>query len=633
MLIQIIPARRMPLFLTYLDYLAPKKLASDIKIGQLVKIPFRGKDHFGIVNAINLINNLSKQEKTKLKEIKEIIFKKPTLSKEQINFLQSIADFYHVSLGFLIKTNLLPLQKRKLSKTILEQIKFKIKIRKASKPVFYTYVSNLEKKEYFSNHLKPGSQSLILVPEQIAIKEIANLLEKEIKEKIAIITSELSNKEMFEKWLEIYSGKKNIVIGTRRALFLPWSNLTDIFLDDEANPNYKSWEMAPRIHTRDACLSLAKHHSSQLHLLTHTPSVESYFFAKKNIYYSSNEIFKQKKFNPEQINNQIKIVDMRQERRSGNYTFISEKLNEEIKKTSDENIFIFLNRRGFANYVGCRDCGNIIKCVNCNRTMTFYQDNNTLRCHYCKISSPMRVVCQKCQGINMTMYGAGTQSVENSIKKLVGDKKQVIRIDSDSVTKIFATPSSYSTIIIGTQQAWPYVDWKKTELVIFLDADTSLFIPEYKVSENLWQLLRDAQYKMRDDAKLIIQTNHPEHLIFTSLSEPKKFYEQELKERRLLGYPPYRYLLKLTYGHANQKIAENEASNLYNTLLGLTKNKIGIKLSNPLETTPYLFGGQYRLVILAKIKYDNYRSDIKLLLSKLPSGWKVDPNPNEILQL
>ena len=179
--------------------------------------------------------------------------------------------------------------------------------------------------------------------------------------------------------------------------------------------------------------------------------------------------------------------------------------------------------------------------------------------------------------------------------------------------------------------AWPYLNWERIKLFVFLDADAPLFIPEYKVIENLWQQIRDVQYKIPEGSVSIIQTGYPEHLIFRSLYDPDLFYSEQLAERRILGYPPYKYMLKLLTGNQKSDIAEKEAEAINRDLLALTKDDSGIKILGPLETSPYYHNGQYWQVILAKIGYENYKQSTKLLLSKVPENWKIDPNPNSLL--
>lgn len=615
----------MPLSLPFLDYEVPDELKKRIKIGQLVKIPFLKSEDFGVV--MDTKSALAKNN-IKIKFIKELVFDEPILSKEQLCFLREVADFYHTSLGFLLKTNLLPLQKNKIKNLSLKKINFYDAGKKPTKPTVFTFKNIGAKAKFILDKISDcDSQILYLVPELTFIEKIQNLLSPKLLFQSTIITSELSSKELFRRWVQIWSGEKQIVIGTRRALFLPWFNLKKILLDDEANANYKSWDMAPRIHTRDAALFLSKHHSAELYLLSHTPSVETYYFAEQKIYSNSSpDII------PPIKNNPVEVIDLKTERRLGNYNFLSNYLLAEFKKTSNADIFFFINRRGTANYVGCRDCGNVKKCPNCRFSLNYHQNENILKCHYCQYSEPMQTTCSVCHGVNMAMYGTGTQLAENTIRKILGnsDKRPVIRIDSDEKNSE-RLKTEDNKIIIGTQLAWPYVDWSRIKLLAFLDADASLFIPEYKITENLWQLLRSALYNLPDGAKFIIQTNHPEHIVFKSIKDPLLFYQEQLKERQMLGYPPFKFLLKMFFGHHKKEEAEKEVIKTHRYLLNLTAANQSIKIVGPLEATPYCHEGQYWQIILAKLKYETYKQSVKLLLSNLPGNWKADPNPNSIL--
>ncbi len=624
MIIQVIPARRMPLSLPFLDYSVPEEYKSGIKTGQLIKIPFRNKEEFGVV--LNIKPQEDKAIKTK--PIQEIVFTEPILSKEQLNFLLEISEFYRVSLGFLLKTNLIPLQTRKLKSVSSATRTITPAINKPGKPQVYIHKNEEEKKEIVLKILSgQDEQCLILVPELSAVKKITDFLPENILNKSITITSESNDKEMFAKWLQIWSGEKNIIIGTRTALFLPWFNLKNIILTDEANSNYKSWDMAPRFHTRDAALFLSRHHGATLSLLSHTLSVESYYFAKNKVYNTANDL------EIKALNKTTEIVDMKSERRSGNYSLVSVDVLNELKKTKTGDVVFFLNRRGTAGYVGCQDCDNVLKCPSCKLSLTYHQNTNTLNCHFCKYSEPMPTICKKCQGVNVTTYGSGTQLAEELVKKItekINDPRQIIRVDSDE-SSLDKLDTKEDKIIIATQLAWPYLKWDKIKLLVFLDADGALFIPEYKIIENLWQQLRDAQYKLSAGAGFFIQTSYPEHLVFKSLYSPNLFYSEQLAERRVLGYPPFKFMLKLMTGNQKAGILEKEAQKTKTDLLNLTKGNSGIKILGPLETSPYYHNGQYWQVILAKISYEHYKQSAKLLLKHVPEDWKVDPNPSSLI--
>ncbi len=642
MIVQIIPAKRVPLSLPFLDYIVPEPYRDTIQIGQLVKIPFRNKEEFGVV--FNLESSAANKN-LKLKPITEIVFKKPILSKAQLNFLADISEFYHVSLGFLLKNNLIPLQKRKLQKLQSENSSPDTSLtlftkQTRHKPELFVYNNAEEKTNVILEKLKHAdSQILFLVPELKSVEKIKAILPNNILKKTTVITSELNEKELFTRWLEIWRGEKNIIIGTRAALFLPWFNLQHIILDDEGNSNYKSWDMAPRLHTRDAALFLSTSHGAELTLLSHTPTVETLFFAQKKVYAGGH-------IDVKPIRKEIQIVDMRAQRRLKNFSLMSHDLLEAFQKIKTGDIFLFINRRGTLSYVGCQDCGNVLKCPNCHFSLTYHQDTGRLSCHFCQYSEHMSLECKKCQGTNINMFGAGTQLAEELIKKIVpkNDTRPIIRIDSDETDlkklDTEADPGTRSAgaaqygagkIIIGTQLAWTRLDWSKIKLLAFLDADSSLFIPEYKISENLWQQLRDAQFNLPADSQLVVQTSHPEHLVFTSLFDPQAFYAQQFEERQVLGYPPFKFLVKITNGNSKEQILKAETAKVMAQLAHLTKNSADITIMGPWETSPYRHNGQYSQLLLAKIKYNNYKKNTKLLLSHIPDNWKIDPNPNSIL--
>ncbi|TSC84858.1 MAG: Primosomal protein N [Parcubacteria group bacterium Gr01-1014_13] len=623
MIAQVIPARRMPLSLPFLDYSVPEEDKTKIKIGQLVKIPFRNKEEFGVILNIKSSGALN----IKTKPIKEIIFSEPILSKEQLNFLIDISEFYHVSLGFLLKGNLLPLQIRKLQKVFSSERLGAPHTNKPAKPQVFIHKNEEEKKDFILDKIKTGGQSLILVPELTAIAKITNLLPSNILDRSVTITSELKTKELFAKWLQIWSGEKDIIIGTRTALFLPWFNLKNIILTDEGNPNYKSWDMAPRFHTRDAALFLSKHHRAELSILSHTLSVESYYFAKNKVYNTTDDL------QIKSLNKTTEIVDMKSQWRGGNRSMMSTDVLEEFKKIKTGDVVFFLNRRGTASYVGCADCGNVLRCPHCKLSLTYHQDKKILVCHYCKFSEPMPLACKNCGSVNIGTRGAGTQMAEELIKKItekITDTRPVIRLDSDE-NELGKLENKEDKVIVCTQLAWGHLPWDRIKLFVYLDADSPLFIPEYKIVENLWQQLRDVQYRLNPESSFLVQTEHPEHQVFKSLYSPDLFYSEQLAERRVLGYPPFKYMLKLLTSNPKSAILDKETAQVQAGLINLTKGVSGVRILGPLEMSPYYSGGQYRQVILAKIGYENYKQNTKLLVANVPENWKIDPNPNSLL--
>jgi primosomal protein N' len=316
MIARVIPLRRMPLRLAWLDYGISNELKTKAKPGQLVKIPLQNHVEFGMIHSL-----LDQAPTRKIKDIIEMVAERPFLNSAQLSFLE-MAAMYATPLGFLVKMSLPPLQKRKLSKIqdTYSSPNDNTLLKKSNKPKLQVY-KNTKEKSLFLNDTISSGQTLILVPELNDVNGILALISENKQSSILTVTSELTEKELFEKWIQLWRGEKTIILGTRRALFLPFTNLQTIIMDDEANPNYKSWDMAPRFHTRDAALLLSQHHQAPLHFLTHTPSVETYYFAEKNIY--SHNL-------TSNTNNKIlhlpEITNMADERRGRNYGILSDDL-------------------------------------------------------------------------------------------------------------------------------------------------------------------------------------------------------------------------------------------------------------------------------------------------------------------
>ncbi|EKD43961.1 MAG: primosomal protein N' [uncultured bacterium] len=617
MIAKVAPIRRMPQKLSELDYLLPTEMIDKIKVGHLVFIPFRNLLVYGIVTA--LINDTTASIKNKIKSIGELVWEEPAFTQPQLNFLKEISEFYSTPLGFVLQSALLPLKKTKIKKINFE-VKKEITIPERKKPELKIYKNNSEKKEIINKGISSIGQTLIIVPEVSAISEIINCLNT--KENTTIISSDLGDKELFDLWVKIRSGLAQVVVGTRRALFMPWADLRSVIVDDEANPNHKSWDMAPRLHAREAALMLAHAHGAQCILTGHTPSVESQYFARVGVYSGTNE--------PSALHsNSTVLIDMRDQRRGRNYSSISTDLEEAMTTTSGD-VFLFINRKGSSSYVGCRDCGFVSKCPTCQRGLVYHENTSTLECHFCHTKVKIFLTCPKCHGTNVAMYGVGTQLLENELKKKNFSDKTILRLDSDTID-IRNEKIEGKKIIIGTQLAWDKIDWSKITLMAFLDADSSLFIPEYKISENLWWQIRDAQFRLPDTAELIIQTGHTEHQIFSNLVQVEEYYKTELQERRLFSYPPFGYILRLYNGEKTALLSERVAQDLVTHLQALTKDQKTITISSPLPFSPTYFKGLYYYGIIVKIGFEKYKQSTKFIGHNIPEKWKFDPNPSNLL--
>lgn len=619
MIAKIIPIKRIPVSIAHLDYTVPNELISKISIGQLVEIPFRSNMIFGIVKSIetnSLINP------TKIKPLSKIIFTNPLISQKLINFFIEISEFYKTPIGFILKTSILPLQKRKLPKIENQITKInENKEIKIEKPVFHTYHSEQELKTCLKKNITDIGQTLILVPTINQIANISNTLEE--KEMITI-NGQLSDKEYFDKWCKIRSSPDIIVIGTRKALFLPWTNLTSINIIDEGNSDYKSWDMSPRIHTRDAAMILSKHTKAKINLISATPSIETYYFTKNKVYKNNGIVKNITEPSPIFINPTI-------ERRGGNFSSISTEIIEHLKNLSGDS-YLMLNRFGTANCVICNDCNFIFKCKNCKRPQTYYEKNKLLICHFCKTEQKIPMNCPNCKKSNFQFIGAGIEGIAKQLKeKLKGINKEIIICDKKNPDSLQNLNSSNDKIIIGTKFAWNQINWSKIKLFTLIDPDIAFILSEYRAIEDLWQTIRSAQEKLTKNAYYYIQTNRDDHSVFQGIYNPIDFYEKEIKERRLFNYPPHKFLLKLSLGHSNKITLEENTSKLFNQLSNLTKEMNDVIISGPITPSTQYYKKQFWTIILIKLSYQNYKKTTKNILKIVPTEWKIDPNPENIL--
>ncbi len=627
---RVIVAGRMPLSLPFFDYTIPKELENKLVVGQLVSVPFRGKENYAVIHSFPTEIPFKNGKPLPLKTLSGLVNPIPAFSTSQLDFLMELAEFYAVSPGFIIKSALFEINKK--NKNLfqnLEQIVAKQRNAEVQKPVLAVYETEAEKKALLTKNLGTAGQKLILVPEVHEIEKTARLLfGDEYLDHCTLLSSNTKPAAATKIWLTVWQGKPLTMIATRRALFLPWNNLQTIWLLDEGNSDYKSWDMAPRFETRDAVFFLSKHHLAQVHLMSHTPSVESFFFAKKQVYSFATE--KQTPFTPAKT----EIINLKDEQRGGNYGFFADETLERLRTAlTAGNVFILANHRGSVSSVVCHDCGFVPRCPACKRPYSYHEDTKELVCHFCTTHKPMILFCENCRGTNLGARGIGTQKVERELRRKFKDILETlafVRIDSDS-EEVPVFDSAKKNIIIGTERALGFIDWNSIACTLLIDPDTLLFIPEYKITERLWQTVRAIDYASRNGSPVLIQTKHPEHAVFENLRRPERFYVKELQQRKFFEYPPFSFILKLSYGHTESAKAAMEAERLFLTLERLTKDSKMCTLTHPLATMPEFYKKRYWQVLLLKVDYRSYKRTIKELLKAVPEEWKVDPNPTSLL--
>ncbi len=625
MIAKVIPIKRLPRSIAVLDYGVPQELHDHISPGQLVIIPFRKSEILGLVFSCG--KNVA--TKTGIKNIKEIIQEVPLLSAHQLRFLSEIAAEYGIGLGTIAKMMLPPLQKRKLRKIIVtnktKQQYFELE--GEEKPIYHHYQSEKDHQSLISN-ISPVKGTLILVPERQYIDTLLAYTDKKQRKNIVTWHSSLTQKQQFDAWFRVRNEENIIVIGTRGSVFLPFQHLAHIYIDYEHDEQHKHWDQAPRFHAKDICKKLSLIHNASMHLMSYSPSEESYFdIHKKNMLFGEHG---QKVLQWKNIK-QIHVVDMKREKHGKNFSPLSFKA-ETLLQESKENVFIYINRKGFATSIACKTCGEVTMCDNCHLPFVLHAKTKNIQCHYCNTQFPIPVSCSSCRSGLMQIRGFGTEHVETYVKSILlpHDKRSVVRIDS-TTTSIETLPTT-PHIIVGTDMAFPHINWERTELIVFAGIDSQLFRPEYTSTEQIWHTIQRVQYYRKKQSNFVIQTHAPEHVALRSVYEPDRLYRTDLNLRRSLLYPPYSQITRYFYGHEQAQYAKKEAMRVYNDIsAALTKEKKKIKLLYPTEMHPHYFRKKFWYTIVIKSDKILWKEHLIWINQFIPQTWKIDPNPISLL--
>ncbi|MBI2436900.1 MAG: primosomal protein N' [Candidatus Magasanikbacteria bacterium] len=636
MIVKIIPLYRLPRHIDILDYLVPRKLESILKIGQLVEIPFRQLSIFGLVFEFDASTNEDKN----LKPIIGVVNDIPFVSNEYLFLLHTLSRIYVAPIGSIAKMGLLPLQKNKLKKIELTSIR-----NSPSNPlkatIYFLYTNQTEHIQLYRN-LNNSKITLILVPEVRHIKEVVKLIPDILSETIVEWHSDLSTKEKFSRWLQIRNATKTIIIGTRATLLLPFPKLDKIIIDFEHDENHKHRDQAPRFHTKDiAPLVQQLHPNCKITLASFSPSFDSYYkITKEKLSVVNKKLGRQKllfKKKTETDKNLPIISIISQQGAYEGVRIFSSAVEAQLQKNLEEkqdDIFIFINKKGSASSVICTDCAYIELDPESGLPLIYTDHSKKLHTPYSNFSKPLPLYCPKCKSTSIKLLGTGSESVEKEIKNMLGKKSkfEVVRIDSDSQFNKKEEIHSKPHIIIGTQMAFHYIDWEKTKLIIFLDVDRQLALPEYLGTEHIWHLIAESQYRRSEQSIFYIQTRNPEHILFKSLGEPDRLYRTELGKRQKLGYPPYVQLARFFYGNYSNFTAQQAADIVFeHVALRLTKTQKNAILLGPFEMQPRFFRNKYWYGFLAKLSNETWTTDILSINQELEIGWKVDPNPISLL--
>ncbi len=400
--------------------------------------------------------------------------------------------------------------------------------------------------ELIEHTISKGQQVIVLIPEISLTLQTVSRFYVRFGERISIMNSRLSQGEKYDQYLRAKRGDVDIIIGPRSALFMPFKNLGLIIIDEEHDGAYKS-EKTPRYHARETAIQWARMQKASVVLGSATPSVDSYTKALAGEYVL-HELSRRAVCESEMPT--VKVLDLREEFRSNNKSIFSRELKEKIEERlrNREQIMLFLNRRGYAGFVSCRECGYVFKCRHCDVSLTYHK-GNLLKCHYCGYEQPMADRCPECGSKYVAAFGTGTQKVEELVRREFKEAR-VLRMDRDSTSKkdsmdkILETFSSgEADILVGTQMIVKGHDFPNVTLVGILVAHLSMFSNDYMACERTFALLTQAAGRAGRGTKageVIIQTYNPEHysIVAAAKQDYKSFYDHEIIYRKLMRYPP-----------------------------------------------------------------------------------------------
>ena len=418
--------------------------------------------------------------------------------------------------------------------------------------------------EAIAEALNMGRSSIMLVPEISLTKQIIeNFAGRFGKNNVAVLHSKLTPRERHDEWRRIRRGEAKIVIGARMAVFAPLEKIGVIVMDEEHEASYKA-DMTPKYDTVDIAMKRLVYHKGVLILGSATPSVASYFRARQGIY---KLITLTERYNRTPLP-MISVADMRKELKEGNTTIFSRELyssmEEELK--SGGQVILLQNRRGYSNFVSCRECGKAMKCPKCGISLTYHKIRSALVCHYCGRTFPLPDKCPDCGSRYIRHFGVGTEQVGEAVKKHFPDAS-VDRLDIDSLKtrrdldRILGDFGRRKTdILIGTQLAAKGLDFDNVGLVGIIAADMGLNIPDYRSAERTYQLITQAAGRAGrglKQGKVVIQTYEPDNYAIRCAAgnDYDRFYNIETNNRKIMDYPPFTDLIMVNFTAADEKQA------------------------------------------------------------------------------
>ncbi|MDP7224355.1 MAG: primosomal protein N' [SAR202 cluster bacterium] len=490
--------------------------------------------------------------------------------------------------------------------------------------------------------LKLGKRAIVMVPEIALTQQTIERFASRFRGKVAVLHSGLTGPERLDQWWKTHEGRFDVVVGSRSAVFAPIADLGLIVIDEEHEWTYKQHDSTPRYHARDVAIKLAGLSGAAVALGSATPDVASYYRGLRKEFMLSTLPDRLRADTGSRTTTtslaSATVVDMRQELKEGNRDFFSRLLDQEMESCleSGNQFMLFLNRRGSATQMQCRNCGHQARCPACDVSLSYHRGAQRLICHYCGSRRRIPRMCPQCLAYRLSFYGIGTQSVADALEKRFPEIN-VLRWDRDATRNVGEYRkllgdfrSGKSQALVGTQMIAKGLHLPSVTLVGAVLADVGLGIPDYRAGERAFQLLCQVAGRAgrgATEGKVVIQTYQPDNYAIKAAAaqDYQGFYTKEMAFRHEQGNPPYRKLIRLLYSDTNSATCEENARRVA-TELENERERNGIldtEILGPMPAFPARLRGRYRWHVVLR------GADPRTLLDRisLPKDWVIDVDP------
>ena len=452
-----------------------------------------------------------------------------------------------------------------------------------------------------------GRGAILLVPEIALTPQMVRQVKSRFQTGVAVLHSGLTNPQKYDEWRRIIRGQATIVVGARSSIFAPIRDLGLVIIDEEHETTYKQSD-TPRYHAREVAIWRCHYHQAPLLLGSATPSLESRSRAQVGRY--------QHLRLPERVNGRplppVTLVDMTKEMAQQTTDELSSVLKDKIadRLAKGQQIVLLLNRRGYASYMLCRECGQVIQCPRCDISLTYHKHEHRLKCHYCDYQSPVPDRCPNCHSDYLRTFGLGTQKIEELLNQHFPTAR-VIRMDMDTTRKkgqhealLDRFRRHEADILLGTQMIAKGLDFEAVTLVGVINADTALNLPDFRAGEKTFQLLTQVAGRTgrgRFEGEVLIQTYNPDHYVMQLAQQHdyESFFYYEMKRRHLGHYPPYFYTTLITISSKYQAKAQAMSHQVKQTLLA---SGAPIEILGPSQGAIARINERYYFQLLLKYK-------------------------------